>query len=163
MDNMLTDLRDTRFVLYEQLEIEKLCQSERFQDHSKETFEMILDAAEKLAVNEFAPTSSPGDQIGCVWENGKVKVPEPFHAPFKEYCEGGWISMPEEYDVGGQNVPVSLAFACSEMFYAANYALTGYMGLLHSAAKVIEVFGTEEQKKKYMESLYQGKYAGAMS
>ncbi len=162
MSNMLTDLRDVRFVLYEQLGIEQLCKAERFQDHSKDTFEMIFDAAEKLAVNDFAPTNAKGDEIGCVWEEGQVKVPGPFQAPFKMYCEGGWIAMPEDYSLGGQNVPVSVGFACSEMFYAANYAIAGYMGITHSAAKVIELYGTEEQKNKFMEPLYSGRYAGAM-
>ena len=162
MSNTLTDLQDVRFVLYEQLDVEKLCEAERFQDHSRETFDMILDAAEKLAVNEFAPTNMAGDEIGCKWEDGKVTVPEPFQGPFKQYCEGGWISMPEDYELGGQNVPVSVSFACSEMFYAANYAITGYMGLTHSAAKVIEIYGTDEQKAKYMDKLYSGQYAGAM-
>jgi hypothetical protein len=83
MSNNLTDLRDVRFVLYEQLDVEQLCRAERFQDHSKETFDMILDAAERLAVDEFAPTNSIGDEIGCRWEDGQVKVPEPFHGPFR--------------------------------------------------------------------------------
>ena len=72
MGNKLMDLRDTRFVLYEQLNIEELCEAARFQDHSRETFEMIMTAAEKLAVNEFEPVNSLGDKIGCHWQDGKV-------------------------------------------------------------------------------------------
>ena len=37
------------------------------------------------------------------------------------------------------------------------------MGLTHSAAKVIEVYGTDEQKTKYMAPLYEGRYAGTMN
>ena len=48
------------------------------------------------------------------------------------------------------------------MFFAANHSLTGYTGLTHSAAKVIELYGTEEQKRKYMMPLYEGRYAGVM-
>ncbi len=163
MGNKLTDGRDVRFVLYEQLRVEALCRSERFQDHSGETFDMILDAAEKLAANEFMPTNSRGDEVGCTWEEGKVKIPESFHAPFRKYCEGGWLSMCEDEAVGGQLVPVVVDFACKEMFFAANYALAGYMGLTHSAAKVIEVYGTDEQKASYMVPLYEGRYAGTMN
>jgi hypothetical protein len=162
MGNQLTDLRDTRFVLYEQLNADELCQAERFLNHSKETFEMIITAAEKLAVNEFAPVNSAGDKIGCQWQDGKVTVPEPFQAPFKKFCEGGWMNMLEDESVGGQNVPFCLHYACNAMFFAANHSLAGYMGLTHSAAKVIEIFGTEEQKNKYMIPLYEGRYAGVM-
>ena len=162
MGNKLTDLRDTRFVLYEQLNVEDLCRASRFQDHSKETFEMIITAAEKLAVNDFEPVNGIGDKIGCRWEDGQVTVPEPYRAPFGKFCEGGWMSLPEVYDVGGQQVPLTVHYVCSTMFFAANHTLTGYMGLTHSAAKVIEIYGTGEQKRKYMIPLYEGRYAGVM-
>ena len=162
MENKLTDLRDTRFVLYEQLGIESLCETKRYEDHSKETFEMIIDTAEKLAINEFAPVNSEGDEVGCVFDEGVVKCPEVFRSPFKKYCEGGWMSLPDVYDVGGQNAPISVYFACHELFYAASHALTVYMGLTHSAAKVIELYGTDEQKNKYMLPLYEGRYSGTM-
>jgi alkylation response protein AidB-like acyl-CoA dehydrogenase len=162
MGNKLTDLRDTRFVLYEQLNIEELCEAPRFQDHSRETFEMIITAAERLAVNEFEPVNSAGDKIGCRWQDGKVSVPEPYREPFKKFCEGGWMNMQENESVGGQNVPLCLHYACNAMFFAANHSLAGYMGLTHSAAKVIELYGTEEQKRKYMMPLYEGRYAGVM-
>lgn len=162
MENKCVDVRDTRFVLYEQLRIEDLCAAERFQDHSRETFDMILDTAEKLAVNEFAPVNSEGDAVGCVWENGAVKAPPAFHAPFQKYCEGGWMSLPDAYDFGGQNAPVVMNFACYTLFYAANTALSIYMGLTHSAGKLIEIYGTDAQKKKYMQPLYEGRYSGTM-
>jgi len=162
MGNKLMDLRDTRFVLYEQLNVEELCGATRFQDHSRETFEMIITAAEKLAVNDFAPANSVGDKIGCQWQDNRVTVPEPYRAPFQKFCEGGWMSLPENYDVGGQHVPLSIHYACSTMFFAANHSLTGYTGLTHSAAKVIELYGTDEQKRKYMIPLYAGRYAGVM-
>jgi len=162
MENKYADLRDIRFVLYEQLGIENLCAAEKFQDHSRETFDMIIDTAEKLAVNEFAPVNHDGDEVGCVWEDGHVKVPASFHAPFLKYCEGGWMSLSEDYDFGGQNAPVVMNFASYLLFYAANTALAIYMGLTHSAGKLIEIYGTDEQKKSYMQPLYEGRYGGTM-
>lgn len=162
MENKYADVRDIRFILYEQLGIENLCAAGRFQDHSRETFDMIIDTAEKLAVNEFAPVNQDGDEVGCVWEDGNVKVPPSFHAPFQKYCEGGWMSLPDAYEFGGQNAPVVMNFASYFLFYAANASLAIYMGLTHSAGKLIEIYGTDEQKKKYMQPLYEGRYAGTM-
>jgi len=162
MENRTVDVRDTRFVLYEQLGIEDLCTTKKFEDHSRETFEMIVDTAEKLALNEFAPANSEGDEIGCHIEDGIVKAPGIFKTPFQKYCEGGWMSLPDDYEVGGQNAPVCVSFASHELFFGANMALTAYMGLTHSAAKVIELYGTEEQKRKYMQPLYEGTYGGTM-
>jgi alkylation response protein AidB-like acyl-CoA dehydrogenase len=72
------------------------------------------------------------------------------------------MSLPDAYDFGGQNAPVVMNFACYTLFYAANTALSIYMGLSHSAGKLIEIFGTDAQKKKYMQPLYEGRYAGTM-
>jgi hypothetical protein len=84
MENKCVDMRDTRFVLYEQLGIEDLCSAEQFQDHSRETFDMILDTAEKLAINEFAAVNMEGDTVGCVWKDGAVTAPAVFHSPFRK-------------------------------------------------------------------------------
>ncbi len=163
MADMLVDLRDTKFILYDVLDIESLCQSEKFSDHSRDTFEMVLKAAEKLATNDFSPVNSDGDSVGCIWKEGKVSTPPSFHEPFRKYCEGGWISISEDYDVGGQGLPLTIQQACNELFFSANHSLSGYMGITHSAAKAIEVYGTDRQKKIYMEFLYSGHFAGGMN
>lgn len=163
MNNTLVDLRDVRFILYDLLNVEELCHLEKFSDHSRETFEMVINAAEKLATNDFAPVNSDGDTVGCTWQDGKVNVPASFHEPFRRYCEGGWISISEDTDVGGQGLPLTIQQACYELFFSANHSLSGYMGITHSAAKAIEVYGTDRQKKIYMELLYSGRFAGGMN
>jgi len=163
MKSLLVDLRDTRFILYDMLAMENFCRSKKFEDHSRETFEMVIDAAEKLAARDFAPANSDGDTTGCKWRDGVVQVPPSFHEPFRKYCEGGWISLSEDCEVGGQSFPLTVQQACNELFFSANHSLAGYMGLTHSAAKVIEVYGTPEQKEKYMQHLYSGRFAGGMN
>ena len=46
MANLLVDERDVKFVLYEQLRIEELCESEKYAEFSREMFDMVLDAAQ---------------------------------------------------------------------------------------------------------------------
>ena len=75
MANLLVDERDVKFVLYEQLNIEELCQSEKYAEFSREMFDMVLDAAQKLAEKELFPTNHDGDAKGVVFENGQVSVP----------------------------------------------------------------------------------------
>lgn len=162
MGNKLCDLKDARFILYEQLNVEELCKSEPYGDHSLDTFEMTINAAEKLAVNDFAPANNPGDKQGCTWDNGKVRVPEVYHKPYQKFCEGGFLCAQESYEVGGQNLPHVIDYVCKQLLFAGNQCLSGYYGLTHSAAKVIENFGTEQQKQKYMLPLYEGRYGGTM-
>ncbi len=162
MGNKLVDLRDARFVIYDQLKIADLFGYERFADHSEETIEMAIKAAEKLAVNEYYPINSIGDQIGVAYENGKVRVPEVYHPAYKKFCEAGWTAPNESYEVGGQQLPLVVNFIGQMLFFAANQSLMVYTCLTHSAGKVIELFGSEEQKNRYLEAVYSGRYQGCM-
>ncbi len=162
MANLLVDKRDVDFVLYEQLEVQNLTQKEKFNHLSREEFEMVLEQALKFAENSIAPTNKEGDEIGAKWENGKVTIPESFHEPLRAFGEAGWISAADDVEVGGQGLPLTVFTAFNEMFHAANASLNLYTGLAHGAGKIIELFGTEEQKKNYMEKLYSFEWTGTM-
>ena len=162
MSNLLVNVRDQLFVLFEQLGVEKLFESEKFADFSKETVLMIQSEAEKLAVNVLLPTYTDGDKEGCTFKDGKVSVPASFHEVFKKYVEAGWLCPTESPDVGGQGMPISVATAGGEFMFAANFPFLMYPGLTHGAARLIEQYGTDEQKNKYMYNMYAGKWAGTM-
>jgi alkylation response protein AidB-like acyl-CoA dehydrogenase len=156
------NMRDIRFVLYEQLGIERLCQFDKFKDFSRETFDMVLEEAAKLASEVIAPSNPIGDKEGCSFEKGKVKVPKVFHEVFKKYCEGGWIAASVDAEAGGQGLPESLTTAAIEMFISANCSFTTYPGLTRGAANLIQSFGTPEQKKLFLEKMYSGQWTGTM-
>jgi alkylation response protein AidB-like acyl-CoA dehydrogenase len=162
MSNGLVNTRDQQFVLFEQLEIEKLFEYEAYRDFTRDDLQMVLNEAEKLAVNEMAPCNKDGDEAGCHIKDGIVTIPKSFHEPYRKYCEGGWIATMDSPDVGGQGLPASVGFAANEFFGAANYALGMYSGLTHGAAMLINEAGTEEQKNKYMYKLFSGEWAGTM-
>ncbi len=65
-------------------------------------------------------------------------------------------------EVGGQGMPVIMATANLEHCYAANFAFLMYPGLTHGAAGLIEHFGTEELKNKYMYKMFAGQWTGTM-
>jgi hypothetical protein len=162
MANLLVDERDIKFVLYEQLNIEELCESERYSEHSREMFDMVLEAANKLAEKELQPANKEGDEHGVKLENGQVAVPEAFHKAYQHYCEGGWSALPVEEDKGGQGFPSVINISCLEVFGAANMALMMYPGLTIGAARLIDHFGTEDQQRTYMDKMYTGEWAGTM-
>jgi alkylation response protein AidB-like acyl-CoA dehydrogenase len=162
MSNGLVNTRDQQFVLFEQLGIEQLFAYEAYKDFSKDDLTMILNEAEKLAVNELAPACKEGDEEGCHIKNGVVTVPKAFREPYKKFCAGGWINPMDAPEVGGQGVPASVGFACIEYFGAANYAFSMYPGLTHGAATLIYHYGTEAQKRKYMDKMFSGEWTGTM-
>ncbi|MFH1985032.1 MAG: acyl-CoA dehydrogenase [Pseudomonadota bacterium] len=162
MAQLLSDRRDMDFALFEQLGLEDLLSHEKFAELNKKTVGLILNEARNLAVNEIHPTNPAGDREGCVFENGTVTVPESFHRAFELFREGEWIALFDDPEVGGQGLPVMVASAVGEYFTAANCAFGMYPGLCHGAGKLIEVFGTEEQKALFLGKMYAGQWGGSM-
>ena len=162
MSNLLVNARDQYFILFEQLGMEKLFETETFKDFSKDDALMILSEAEKMALNVLLPTYVEADREGCTFKDGNVYVPKCYHDAYKKYIEGGWMIANESPDVGGQGIPIALYEATHETCNAASVSLLMLPGLTHGAAKLIEEYGTEEQKKKYMGKMYAGIWGGTM-
>ncbi|MEW6333906.1 MAG: acyl-CoA dehydrogenase [Thermodesulfobacteriota bacterium] len=162
MSNLLVNERDQAFLLFEQLGIEKLFETEAFKDFNREDAVMMMNEAKKMAVNVILPTYAEGDKEGCTFKDGKVSVPKCYHDAFRKYVEGGWMIQTRSQDVGGLGVPIIMATANLEHSFAANFAFLMYSGLTHGAGVLIEYFGTEEQKGKYMQKMFAGQWAGTM-
>lgn len=163
MANKLVDERDQAFILYEQLDIEGLSKFEQYREFSRDIYDMVLGEAQKLSLNLMAPANQKGDEEGCHIVDGKVVVPESFHELWRQYREGGWMTISDSPEVGGQGMPVMIDIAASEYFIAANCAFTIYPGLTSGAARLIQNYGTQEQKKKYMEKMFSGQWGGTMA
>ena len=162
MTQYIADRRDVDFVLHEQIQVEDLSKSELFADFNKKTVDMIVKEARNLAIKEILPTQELGDQEGCRFDNGKVTVPESFHRAYELLKEGEWIALTENPDWGGQGMPTTVAMAVSDYLVGANFAFMMYSGLTHGAGKLIESFGTEQQKRLFLNKLYTGEWTGTM-
>ena len=57
----LLSARDIEFLLYEMLNVEGLCASSSFAGHDRTTFDAALDAAARLAREQFAPHAAAAD------------------------------------------------------------------------------------------------------
>jgi alkylation response protein AidB-like acyl-CoA dehydrogenase len=106
MANKLVDERDQAFILYEQLDIESLSKFEPYREFTRDIYDMVLSEAQKLSLNLMAPSNSKGDDEGCRLVDGKVIVPEPFHELWRKYTEGGWMTISDSPEVGGQGMPL---------------------------------------------------------
>ncbi len=162
MANLLVDIRDQQFNLYEMLNLEGLTTYPKYKEYSKDMFDMVLNEAEKMAVNVIFPSNPIGDKEACSFADGKVTIPKAFHDVYQKFVEGGWITIADDMEVGGQGFPELINVATKELFGAANFAFIMYPGLCHGAAKLIELYGTEAQKRTYMDKMYAGQWGGTM-
>lgn len=159
MAQLIADRRDVDFVLHEQI---RMVDHELFEAFNKKTIDLIVSEARKLAIKEILPTFKDGDEIGCKLENGTVIVPESFKRAWKIYCEGEWLAMCDDPEVGGQGMPKLVGCAALEYMVGANSAFMLYYGMTHGAAKLLETFGNDEQKKLYMKKMFAGEWGGTM-
>lgn len=162
MSEFAADVRDIKFVLSEQLDLDKLLATPRFSGFSRDDLSMIIDEGYKFAREVLAPMNVEGDRQGCKFENGKVNVPAAYHVAYKTMAESGWIGMNRSSDFGGQGMPDCLAVAVCQMFFGANTAFSLGPFLNSGNGHLIETFGSDEQKKIFVEKLYNGKWAGTM-
>jgi len=162
MAQYIAERRDIDFVLHEQIQVEDLSKAELFGDFNKKTVDMIVSEARNLAIKEILPTRELGDQEGCQFDNGKVTVPESFHRAFELLREGEWSAMTVSPDWGGQGMPTTVAMAANDYLVGANYAFMIYSDLTNGAAKLIEYFGTEKQKRLFLNKMYSAEWTGTM-
>ena len=164
MSDTLVNLRDIRFVLYEMLHVETLTKYDYFADHSKETFDTVLDAAYQLAREVCWPAYSEMDRIGAVHDTKSktTRVPDAMHKIWRAYKEGGWHGETAPADLGGQQFPATVAAATALIFNAANTAANMYVAGAAGAAGLINSFGNEMLKKIYLQKLYAGEWGGTM-
>lgn len=162
MAQIIADRRDVDFVLHEQLEVGDLSKNKNYAEFNKKTIDLIISEARNLAVKEIYPTQKIGDEEGCVFDKGKVTVPEAFHRAYELFKEGEWLAMAEDPEWGGQGMPTAVSLATHDYFNGANYAFMMYPGLSHGAGKLVEAFGTKKQKALFLKKMYSGEWTGTM-
>ncbi len=162
MNRYRADLRDFRFLFFEQFDLPSVMGRDPFLEWGPEECDMVLDEVYRFVCDVTGPLNAIGDQQGCRIENGRVKTPEGFKGAWDKLWEAGWRTVAAPSRWGGQDAPTMIGSFVEEMLCGANTAFTMYTGLTVSAAELILEFGTEEQKKKYVPKLLSGQWSGTM-
>jgi alkylation response protein AidB-like acyl-CoA dehydrogenase len=162
MPQELADRRDIDFNLYELFQAENLCDLPAFKEYNRKVFDLIVSEARNFAVKEMLPTYEDGDKIGVSFDAGTVKVPESFHRVYKLYCESEWTAPPAPQEYGGQGLPFTVTAAIREYMMGANWPLHSYASMGSGTARMIQRYGSDAQKKTYLEKLYTGQWGGTM-
>ena len=155
-------LRDMRFVLTDIIDLGRLRALPGCADFDGDLIEPILDAAGSFCAEVLAPLNRPGDEAGCVFENGVVRTPNGFPEAYRAFRDGGWTALGCDPDYGGQGVPKTVALLVEEMICSANLAFGMYPGLTHGAYAALLKHGTPELRDAYLPKLVSGEWAGTM-
>ncbi len=155
--------RDLQFNLYELLDVEQLTRYTYFQDHDRESFDMILDAAEQIAAKMLRPLLTEMDRKEPQLREGKIRVHEGMKDVTRRFGEDGWINAAFSYEEGGQQLPVTVQNAAAFIFQSANYSASVYPFLTTGAANLIRSFGSRQLIDTYTPLMYNGRWQGTMA
>lgn len=163
MAEKFISLRNLRFLLYEHLDTEALTTHPYFADHSRETFDMVLETAMRMGRGILFPALAEMDKKPPEFREGRVFV-HPVVATLLKACgDGGWIGAQAPYDVGGQQIPHTIMTAFRGIFAAANYSASVYPFLTAGAAHLILSFGAKELIDTYVPKMFAGQWQGTMA
>ncbi len=158
------DLRDIKFALFEQSDFASLLGTAKFKELDRDTIEAVIDEAYKLAKNQMAPINEDADRIGTTFDakTGSVTMPKSFHEVYKTYADNGWLSLHHSPEYGGQGMPVTMHLVSHDIFFGACLSFSLNAILTTGAGHLIETFGTDELKRRFVEKMYRGEWAGTM-
>jgi len=163
MSETLLSARNLAFELYEVLDALSLTQRERFAEHNRETFDAAIGTARSIAEKYFAPHNRKADENEPRYENGAaVLIPEVKPA-VDAFLQAGFLNAARSFEDGGMQLPTLLSQACFAHFQAANAGSTSYPFLTMGAANLIESFGSEEQKQRFLQPMIEGRFFGTMA
>lgn len=160
--NFLYSTRDHKFILQEWLDLEKILSSERYRDsYSVDDVDMILNEALKAARDRVAVSNDENDDPGCIYDKGKVKVPEGIGQSYHFVQQNGWgaSNWDKENDAA---LPHVMYEAVNEYLFGANHGLACYYMATGGAAELIQTFASEEVKNRFLSKMWTGEWSGTM-
>ncbi len=149
------------FLLNDWLDTAALAQRERFADHSRETFDAVLDTCERIAREKYAPFNRLVDTQEPHFDGEKVILPQATHDANRAYAESGMLSAAQDYECGGMQLPYSVEAAANAFFACASVSIGSGM-LTTGNANLLMTHGTALQKEVFAKNEFAGRWSGTM-
>ena len=154
--------RTVEFLLHDWLEVETLRNRPRFAEHSRETFDAVLDTCEKVAREKYAPYNRLVDTEEPWFDGTKVHLPEASHAAAKAYFESGMFAASQDYELGGMQLPCVVEMAANSFFSKGGLGVGGGGMLTSGNANLLMAHGTPLQKEVFARNEFAGRFTGTM-
>ena len=159
----LISSKDMDFLLNTVFNAEELCQLPAYQEHDRTTFDSVLTTAERIATDYFLPHNAKADANEPQFDGERVSTIPEVKTAWQHFADSGLLSARHSYEDGGMQLPALVHSACMSYFTAANPSTAGYPFLTMAAANLINAFGNDEQKSRYLPAMFDGRSAGTMA
>ncbi|MGF1651293.1 MAG: acyl-CoA dehydrogenase [Hyphomicrobiaceae bacterium] len=156
-------IADIAFALETAGGVDRMIASGAWAGLDRETIHAVLEEAGRFGAEVLDPLNWLGDRQGSRLENGTVVTPDGWDDAYRRFVDGGWASLaaPEAY--GGQDLPLILSMAVSEVWNASNMSFGLCPLLTQGAIDALLVGGSEEQKAMYLPKMVAGTWTGTMN
>lgn len=149
------------FLLYDWLKAEALNGRERFADHSRETFDAVMDTCERIAREKYAPFNRLVDTQEPQFDGEKVILPQATYDARQAYAGSGMLGAAQDYDIGGMQLPFVVESAANTFFAKASISIGSNL-LTTGNANLLMAHGTELQKQVFALNEFNGRFTGTM-
>ncbi len=154
--------RTVEFLLYDWLDVASLRARPRFADHSRETFDAVVDTCERIAREKFAPFNRLADTEEPWFDGEKVHLPAASHAAAQAYFESGMLAAAQDYELGGMQLPCVVEMAAHSFFSRASIGIGGGGMLTSGNANLLMAHGTRMQQEVFAKNEFAGRFSGTM-
>jgi len=163
MQSVLLSKRDLEFLLYDWLRIDELTKRDRFAEHSRETFDAVLELCEQLATRYFANHNKKSDAHEPTFDGTTVTVIPEVKEALDAVAQADLVAMTAEQRFGGAQLPTTVAQAAFAWFAAANISTAGYLMLTMANANLLATFGSDDQVNTFVTPMLAGRFSGTMA
>ena len=163
MSELPLSSRDVEFLLYELLDVERLCERPRYAEHGRESFDAMLETARRIAEERYLPFHRKADTEGVKIVDGKVTPIPETKAAYDAAAEAGFLAAHHDEAMGGLQLPWVVTQAALAHFTAGSVQLFSYHFLTIAAANMLAAFGSAEQRMLYLPRMLDGRFTGTMA
>ncbi|MEL7310205.1 MAG: acyl-CoA dehydrogenase [Pseudomonadota bacterium] len=154
--------RDLDFLFYEVFDLDGVLQSERYGEYDRDLITAVLDTAQSIAENTFAPLAASLDANEPKFVDGKVEMMSEVADALEAYAEAGLLTSGFDYEDGGMQLPFAVSHAIGGLFSCANTAASNYMFLTAANANMLTACGSDELKARFLPPMLEGRWFGTM-
>ncbi|MEG3003197.1 MAG: acyl-CoA dehydrogenase, partial [Comamonas sp.] len=120
----MSQLRSTLdFLVYDWLQGEGLAARDRYAEHSRETFDAVLDTCERIAREKYAPFNRTVDTEEPRFDGEKVILPQCTYDARRAYAEAGMLAAGKDAEWGGMQLPYLVEAAANSFFACASVSM----------------------------------------
>ncbi len=154
------DRDDLDFQLYDVLRLEDMLA--RHDDLDRAAIDGMIDMTSQLAAEKLEPFGDLFDSDEPRVENGVVVLPPALAAAHQAIIDSGVNGAVFEPEQGGMGLPETVHQALAFVLAAGDVSAAAYSMLSVGAGRLIQSFGSPEQKETYLRPIVEGRFTGTM-